>query len=94
MPRSPAAPRRVRWRSALVVGLLVLALTPSRGAIRRMISAATGTAVQPAVRRGVSPVVSTGSSSVTTSTYFGSFAGNMLAKVFTTSWATAGSPSV
>jgi hypothetical protein len=36
--------------------------------MRRVISADTGTAVQPAVRRGSEPEVSTGSSSVTTIT--------------------------
>ena len=54
------------------------------GATRRMISAATGTAVQPAVRRVSDIVVSTGSSSVTISTYCGLLAGNIDAKVFTT----------
>ena len=43
-------------------------LSPKSGAVRRIISAATGTAVQPAVRRGSGPEVSVGSSSVTTST--------------------------
>ena len=49
-----------------------------------MISAATGTAVQPAVRRVCDSVSSCGSSSVTISTYCGFEAGNIAAKVFTT----------
>ncbi|MEY2733958.1 MAG: hypothetical protein RL340_1017, partial [Gemmatimonadota bacterium] len=49
MPRSPAAPRRVRWRSALVVGLLVLALTPSRGATQVVGIAALGSPLDSAL---------------------------------------------
>lgn len=51
MPRSPAAPRRVRWRSALVVGLLVLALTPSRGATQVAGVAALGSPLDSALAR-------------------------------------------
>lgn len=51
MPRSPAAPRRVRWRSALVVGLLVLALTPSRGATQVAGIAALGSPLDSALAR-------------------------------------------
>ena len=49
--------------------------------MRPIISAATGTAVQPAVRRGSLPELSLGSSRVTISTYFGSCAGKIEAKV-------------
>ena len=51
MPRSPAAARRVRWRSALVVGLLVLALTPSRGATQVAGIAAPGSPLDSALAR-------------------------------------------
>ena len=51
MPRSPAAARRVRWRSALVVGLLVLALTPSRGATQVVGIAALGSPLDSALAR-------------------------------------------
>ena len=51
MPRSPAAPRRVRWRSAVVVGLLVLALTPSRGATQVVGIAALGSPLDSALAR-------------------------------------------
>ncbi len=51
MPRSPAAARRVRWRSALVVGLLVLALTPSRGATQVAGIAALGSPLDSALAR-------------------------------------------
>ena len=57
---------------------------PRSGATRRIISAATGTAVQPAVRRGLRPLVSTGSSSVTIKTYFGLFVGKTDANVLIT----------
>ena len=49
--------------------------------IRRIISAATGTAVKPAVRRGMGPEVSTASSRLTISTYFGSDIGKAEANV-------------
>ena len=49
--------------------------------MRVIISAATGTAVQPAVRRSSPRMKVEGSSSVTTSTYFGSSVGNIAAKV-------------
>lgn len=51
MPRSPAAARRVRWRSALVVGLLVLVLTPSRGATQVAGIAALGSPLDSALAR-------------------------------------------
>lgn len=51
MPRSPAAVRRVRWRSAVVVGLLVLALTPSRGATQVVGIAALGSPLDSALAR-------------------------------------------
>lgn len=51
MPRSPAAPRRVRWRSAVVVGLLILAFTPSRGATQVAGIAAPGSPLDSALAR-------------------------------------------
>ena len=54
---------------------------PNRGAVRRISSAATGTAIQPAVRRSLPKIWVRPSSSVTMTVYFGSWAGKAEAKV-------------
>ena len=56
-------------------------LNPNKGATLAIISALTGTAVQPAVRFGSGPEVSWASSKVTTSTYSGSCTGKIDAKL-------------
>ena len=57
---------------------------PRTGAIRLIISVATGTAVQPAVLIGLSMLQSSGSSKVTTSTYLGFSIGKQATKVVIT----------